>query len=164
MDDQLASGRSWVRADVVGTALFVLVEAVCVPLRAERFAQWTMGVVSMILFTIGVTTTLWAYVSALEVSRTREVGVANLFLLTGPTAPRPVKRAMSLALVVQVVVAVTGASVGIVGLADDDLNALAFGILVPMFGIGMNGMWSARYGSFGPRIAPTMRPSNRKIG
>jgi hypothetical protein len=164
MDEQPPAGRPWVRADLVGTALFVLVEAVCVPLRAERAAQWTVGVVSMILFTIGVVTTLWAYVSALELSRTREVGVANLFLLTGPTASRPVKRTMTLALVVQVVVAVTGASIGIAGLADDDLNALAFGILVPMFGIGMNGMWSARYGSFGPRITPSMRPSNRKIG
>lgn len=164
MDEQQGSGRQWVRANLVGTALFVLVEAVCVPLRDERGAQWTVGVVSMILFTTGVVTTLWAYVSALELSRTREVGVANLFLLTGPTAPRPVKRTMTLALVVNVVVAITGASIGIAGLADDDLNALAFGILVPMFGIGMNGMWSARYGSFGPRIAPSMRPSNRKIG
>jgi hypothetical protein len=164
MDDQQQRGRRWVLADVAGTALFVAVEAACVPLRGERVAQWTVGVVSMILFAIGVATTLWAYVSALEVSRTREVGVANLFLLTGPTAPTPVKRTMSLALAAQAVVAVAGASVGTVGLADDDLNALAFGILVPMFGLGMNGMWSARYGSFGPRIKPTMRPSNRKIG
>ena len=37
----------------------------------------------MVLFAIGVATTLWAYTRALERSRIEEVGVANLYLLTG---------------------------------------------------------------------------------
>jgi len=88
----------------------------------------------------------------LERSRTEEVGVANLFLLTGDTAPKDVKRAMTLALVVQVVAAFVGAIIGVTGLEEGDLNALAFGVLVPIFGIGMNGVWAARYGSYGPRV------------
>ena len=36
-------------------------------------------------------------------------------------------------------------------------------LLVPMFGIGMNGAWAARYGSFGPRLNPTTKPSHRRI-
>ena len=105
----------------------------------------------MALFTIGVATTLWAYTRALDRSRVEEVGVANLYLLTGDTAPKVVGRTMSLALVVQVVAALGGAWVGVVGLDKGQLNALAFGVLVPMFGIGMNGVWAARHGSYGPR-------------
>jgi hypothetical protein len=30
-------------------------------------------------------------------------------------------------------------------------SALAFGILVPMFGLGLSGRWGARYGHFDPR-------------
>jgi hypothetical protein len=70
---------------------------------------------------------------------------------------------MSLALAVQVVVALVGASIGAGGLQQGQLNALAFGVLVPMFGIGMNGLWAARYGSFGPRVLAAVRPDNRKI-
>jgi hypothetical protein len=121
-------------------------------------------VVSLVLFAAGIATSLLAYTSALERSRTEEVGVANLFLLTGDTAPKPVKRAMSAALAVQIVAAIIGASIGVSGLQDSQLNALAFGVLVPMFGIGMNGAWAARYGSYGPRVQPTAKPSNRKIG
>ncbi len=141
-----------VRGNLIGTAAFLVTLGIAVPLRDERFAQVLIGVVSGVLFAIGIATSLWAYTSALERSRTEEVGVANLFLLTGDTAPKDVKRAMTLALVVQVVAAFAGAIIGVTGLEEGDLNALAFGVLVPMFGIGMNGVWAARYGSYGPRV------------
>jgi hypothetical protein len=141
-----------VRGNLIGTAVFVLAVAVAIPFRTDRFGQVLIAVVSLVLFALGIATSLWAYTTALERSRAQEVGVANLFLLTGATAPKPVKRAMSLALLVQVVAALTGAIIGVVGLQQSDLNALAFGVLVPMFGIGMNGAWAARYGSYGPRV------------
>ncbi|MFM7685584.1 MAG: hypothetical protein ACKPDI_06625 [Actinomycetota bacterium] len=141
-----------VQTNVVGTSLFVVAEAVAVPLRAERLGQVLIAVVSLVLFAAGVATSLWAYAAALERSRTEEVGVANLYLLTGDTAPKPVKRTMSIALLVQVVVGLAGAGIGVAGLSKGDLNALAFGALVPMLGIGMNGAWAARYGSYGPRV------------
>ena len=141
-----------VQTNVVGTSLFVVAEAVAVPLRAERLGQVFIAVVSLVLFAAGVATSLWAYAAALERSRTEEVGVANLYLLTGDTAPKPVKRTMSIALLVQVVVGLAGAGIGVAGLSKGDLNALAFGALVPMLGIGMNGAWAARYGSYGPRV------------
>jgi len=153
-----------VRANFIGTAVFLVALAIAIPLRADRPGQVVIAVVSLVLFTIGIATSLWAYTTALERSRVEEVGVANLFLLTGDTAPKPVKRAMSLALAVQVVAALVGATVGVVGLQQSQLNALAFGVLVPMFGIGMNGAWAARYGSYGPRVTPAAKPSNRKIG
>jgi hypothetical protein len=147
-----------VRTNVIGTALFVVAEAVAVPMRADRFGQVLIAVVSLVLFAAGVATSLWAYAAALERSRSEEVGVANLYLLTGDTAPPKVKRTMSIALTVQVVVGLVGAIVGVAGLSEGDLNALAFGALVPMYGIGMNGAWAARYGSYGPRVPVPKAP------
>ncbi len=134
------------------------------PLRTERWAQFLIAIVSVVLFAIGVGSTLWAYASALERSRVEEIGVANLYLVTGTTAPTAVKRVLLGALVVQVLASFGAASVGVIGLKDSQLNALAFSVLVPMFGIGMNGAWAARYGSYGPRVTPAAKPSNRKIG
>jgi len=153
-----------VRADLFGTGVFVVALAIAVPLRTARWAQVLIAVVSVALFAVGIGTSLWAYAAALERSRVQEVGVANLYLLTGVTAPRSVKRALLSALVVQVLASFGAATVGVVGLDDSQLNALAFAVLVPMFGIGMNGAWAARYGSFGPRVNPAAKPSNRKIG
>lgn len=153
-----------VRANLAGTALFLVALAFAIPFRTHRAAQVLIVVVSLVLFAAGIASSLWAYTTALERSRSEEVGVANLFLLSGGTAPAPVKRAMSAALGVQIVMALIGASVGVAGLEENQLNALAFGVLVPMFGIGMNGAWAARYGSYGPRVNPTAKPSNRKIG
>lgn len=165
MTDDSASlpGGRVVRADIVGTAVFLTALAIAVPLKTRRPAQLLIGGVSMALFAIGVAATLWAYTRALDRSRVENVGVANLFLLTGETAPPVVKRTMSLALVVQIVAAVAGASFGVVGLNKGQLNALAFGVLVPMFGIGMNGIWAARFGSYGPRSGTAVLPPDRKI-
>lgn len=151
-------GSRLVRVNLVGTVAFVLAEGVAIPLRSERPAQVLVAVVSLVLFAMGVATALWAYTSALERSRVHEVGVANLFLLTGPTAPVAVRRRMTAALVVQVVLGLAGAIIGSIGLGATSLNALAFGVLVPMLGIGMNGAWAARYGSFGPRLERTRGP------
>jgi hypothetical protein len=157
------AGAGIVRYDIVGAAIFVVAMAVAVPLRNARSGQVLIAAVSMLLFAAGAATSLWAYAAALERSRTDNVGVANLFLLSGETAPLPVRRTMWLCLGVQIAVALAGAIIGVVGLDEGRLNALAFGVLVPMFGIGANGLWAARHGRYGPRIAPEERPSNRKM-
>jgi hypothetical protein len=163
MSNDTQPGARIVEFDLAGTAVFVVALAIAVPFRTHRFAQFLIGGVSMLLFAIGVVTTLWAYTRALERSRTEEVGVANLYLLTGPTAPPRVKRTMSVALALQIVAAVAGAWVGVVGLDKGDLNALAFGVLVPMFGIGVNGVWAARHGSYGPRVRQAVSADDHKI-
>ncbi len=156
-------GARVVRLDLVGTALFLIALAIAIPLKDQRSAQFLIGGVSMALFTIGVATTLWAYTRALDRSRVEEVGVANLYLLTGDTAPKVVGRTMSLALGVQVLAALGGAWAGMVGLDKGQLNALAFGVLVPMFGIGMNGVWAALHGSYGPRLGTAVSPTDHEI-
>lgn len=158
----ITSARA-VLADLVGTAAFVLVVAAGLLFQDERPAQVAVGAISMLLFATGAVTALWAYVSALDRSRVHEIGVANLYLLTGATAPTPVKRLMSALLATQVVVALAGAIVGAIGLSGSEVNALAFGILVPMFGIGLNGIWAVRHGTFGPRLDRGVQPSNRPI-
>ena len=156
-------GARVVRIDLAGTALFLIALAIAIPARTHRFSQFMIGGVSMVLFAIGVATTLWAYTRALDRSRVEEVGVANLFLLTGDTAPSSVGRTMKGALAIQVVAAIAGAWIGVVGLDKGQLNALAFGVLVPMFGIGMNGVWAALHGSYGPRVRRTVSPTDHEI-
>lgn len=162
-DHALHPGAPVVRFDLAGTAVFLAALAIAVPLRTHRFAQFLIGGVSMALFAVGVATTLWAYTRALDRSRVEEVGVANLYLLTGDTAPKTVGRTMSLALAVQVVAAIAGAWIGVVGLDKGQLNALAFGVLVPMFGVGMNGVWAARHGSYGPRVGRAVSRTDHEI-
>ena len=153
-----------VRFDVIGTLVFGLVVVVGMAFSDARPVQIMFGIVSMVLFTIGAVGCLWAYVSALERSRSDEIGVANLYLLTGPTAPTGIKRTMTLALAAQIVLSLTGAIVGAAGLSGNQVNALAFGILVPMFGLALNALWAVRHGHFGPRLEKSVQPSNRKIG
>jgi hypothetical protein len=162
-DSGVQPGARVVRIDLVGTAIFLVALAIAIPARSHRFAQFLIGGVSMALFAIGVATTLWAYTRALDRSRVEEVGVANLFLLTGDTAPRSVGRALKGSLAVQIVAAIAGAWIGVVGLDKGELNALAFGVLVPMFGIGMNGVWAALHGSYGPRVREAVSPTDHEI-
>jgi hypothetical protein len=163
MNSRIVPGWRWVRLDLVGTATFCLFIVFGVPLADHRPMQIAVGVVSMTLFAIGAAGGLWAYIAALERSRVDEIGVANLFLLTGRTAPASVKHLMSVLLTLQVVVAFAGAIIGATGLGKNEVNALAFGILVPMFGIGVNGIWAVRHGTFAPRLDRTVQPSNRSI-
>jgi hypothetical protein len=164
IDDEMPQpGAKVVAFDLTGTAVFLAALGVAVPFRNHRFAQFLIGGASMVLFAVGVATTLWAYTRALDRSRVEEVGVANLYLLTGTTAPRPIARTMSACLGTQVVAAIAGAWIGVVGLDKGQLNALAFGVLVPMFGVGMNGVWAARHGSYGPRVGRAVSPTDRKM-
>jgi hypothetical protein len=71
-----------------------------------------------------------------------------LYLLTNKVAPKPVRWRLWAALAVQCVVAVTAASVR-------PFTTAAFSVLVPMLGLGLNGLWAARHGTFGPRVVPT---------
>jgi hypothetical protein len=157
-------GHRWVRADIVGTAVFLVVLAVALPRRDERPAQVAFGVVSMMLFAIGAFGCLWAYVSALERSRVDEIGVANLYLLTGPTAPTDVRRRLLGCLAAQMVFALAGAIIGAIGLRGSQVNAMAFGILVPMYGLAMNSLWSVRHGRFGARLERRSRAGTEATG
>ena len=74
--------------------------------------------------------------------------MASLYLLTNRVAPNDVRIRLLGALGVQSVTAVTVAAVR-------PFTTAAFAVLVPMFGLGLNGLWAARHGTFGARIRPT---------
>lgn len=156
-------GAPLVRLDATGTAIFALAVVVALVRPDWYGAQVAVAVVSLVLFAVGVGASIWAYAVALDRSRTDEIGVANLYLLTGSTAPPSTKRTCSVLLAAQVVVSFAGAVAGLATLDGTDTNTLAFGVLVPMFGIGVNGVWAARYGSFGPRGDRAAAPDNRRI-
>jgi hypothetical protein len=142
----------WLRAAIAGTAAIAVATLVTLPWRTERPMQIAYAATSMVLFAVGVVGCLWSYVSALERSRVDEIGVANLYLLTGPTAPRRVKRVLVGCFAAQVVLALVGGIVGAAGLSGTQVNVLAFGSLVPMYGLAINSLWAVRHGRFGPRV------------
>ena len=136
-------GRRLIQCSIVGTAVFTVVSVVEVIVLT-----WTRPVavaVDLVLFLIGCILFLGAYALAIGRSRTEEIGVASLYFLTNRVAPNSVRVRLWAALAVQCVVAVTAASVR-------PFTAAAFSVLVPMFGLGVNGLWTARYGTFGPRL------------
>ena len=141
MDRDPTTPGGWlVRGSWVGTAVFI-VTAVAAALSES--VEGPFVIVSVVLFGIGIVAFLGAYATAVSRSRYDAMGIGGLFFLQ-KSAPRPVQLSMMGALTVQVVVAFAVASVRV-------FTPLAFGILVPMFGLGMAGLWGARHGEFEPR-------------
>jgi hypothetical protein len=103
-------------------------------------------VVALTLFALGCVAFLWGFAVAVGRSRTDEIGIGGLFFLAGDTAPAVVRRRLLTALAIQVVVAFATAAVR-------PFTSLAFGILVPVFGLGVTGLWGARHGTFPRRRA-----------
>jgi hypothetical protein len=131
-----------IRASWLGTALFVAVAlaAAAVPDTLAVVAV----IVDLVLFGAGCVAFAATLLRAAARSRTDEISLAGLWWLTG-TAPAPVRRALLGAFGVQVVVALATASAR-------PFTGLAFGILVPVYGLGLAGLWAARRGSFPSRV------------
>ncbi len=137
-------GAGIVNAAWLGTGLLTGTSA------ASALAPDTFGmlhaVLSCTLFAVGTGALLWAYALGITRSRTDEVSLAGLFFLGGDAAPQEVRRPLRLALLVQVVAVVVAASIR-------PYTEVAFGILAPMYGLGLMGAWGGRHGRFGPRRA-----------
>jgi hypothetical protein len=139
-----SAGTQIVRASWVGTVLFVVVSAAAAtdPDRlGGAFAALAVGYLA-----VGIVLFLVTLVVAASRSRTDAIGIGGLFFLQG-SAPRPVQIQLLASFAVEVVVAFAAASARI-------YTPLAFALLVPMYGLGLSGLWGARYGTFGPRSAP----------
>ena len=130
------------RVDVAATASLTLLAAGAV--LSPDVVGVVLAVVSGLLFTVGVVTFLWAYAVALGRSRTESLSVASVFLLTDDVVAPRVRRILRWCLVVQIVVVVAAASFR-------PFTVVAFGILAPLFGLGVAGLVGARTGRFGPR-------------
>ena len=109
-----------------------------------------------ILFLVGLGTFTAAYLLAIGRSREDAIGMGGLYFLAG-SAPRRVQRHLLGAAAVQTLTATVTASIGIAAIEGDASNPLAFGFLVPLFGLGLAGLWGARFGVFAPRPPDTPR-------
>ena len=148
-----------VRFNIVATLFFAIVAIVSAVVFDDLF-RVVIVVVSLSLFAVGVATFLLGFFAAVQLSREREISVTQLFFLTGSVADRSVKLAMSVCLAVQTTVGIAAA----IARPSTDGKAgsvLAFGVLVPMLGLGLNGLWASRHGAFDERTAPDQAPDGQ---
>jgi hypothetical protein len=148
MNEQEPPGRRIIQASWIGTAVFTVlaVGASAVP---DVLAA-VSAVLDLVLFAVGFLAFCWSLLRAADRSREEELSVAGLWFLAGGSAPGSVQRALLIPLGIQVVVAVATAAVR-------PFTPLAFGILVPLYGLALTGVWGAAFGSFGPRRMPERR-------
>lgn len=138
-----------VRSNILFTGVFTVLTLVAAWLFTPGLRGMIVAV-DLAMFAIGCFAFIWSYFSAVQRSRADEISVAGLFALTGGVAPRRITMVMNSCLSAQVVVGLIGA---IVRSSTDGRagSTLAFGVLVPIFGLGLNGLWSSRLGVFPPR-------------
>ncbi len=140
-------GAEVVRVDVAGTILFVVTAAAAVV--SDGFLRDLFVGVSLVLFAVGTVVMAAGILRAIGRSRYEAISVADLFLLTG--APRPIRWWLQSCVAVQVVGSFVAAGMR-------PFTGVAFGILVPIFGLAASGWWSARYGTFGERSGTGAQP------
>jgi len=132
-------GASW-----AGTAVFVAT-AGAADVSPERFEPVALGVAGT-LFAAGCAIFVWAFLLMAARSRTERLELAQVWFLTGPPTPTTVRRSLLGALAVQVVA-------GLVTAGVRPYTSLAAGVLVPMYGLGLCGLWAGRHATFPARRA-----------
>lgn len=146
-------GRSIVRLNGASTVVFV-VTAIAATVFFDQPWKTVAVIACLACFSVGVVAFLWGYWSAVQRSRTDDISVAALYFLIDGCAPASVASRMNVLLAVQVVCGIVTALLR--SQTDGEPGStLAFGILVPMLGLGLNGLWGARHGSFRARAGET---------
>jgi len=125
----------------VGTVVFVLT-AVAAAIHPDGLDVVSMAV-AIVLGVAGCAAFARAFVLMAARSRYEELSVAGVYFLLG-SAPRAVQVRLLGDLAAQVVVGLATASAR-------PYSPLAFGVLVPVFGLGMCGLWGTTAGRFPPR-------------
>ena len=132
-----------VRASYAGTLLFTVIAVLAAATNADPIVVAAV-IVDVALFAAGCGAFVLTLVRAADRSRTDELSVAGIWWLAG-SAPADVRLPLLGSFGVEVVVALVTASVR-------PFTGLAFGILVPTYGLGLAGLWAARLGKFPPRV------------
>lgn len=149
------TGEGIVRASWAATTVFSAVSAVAV--FVEGTPRVAATAVDVSLFVLGVGVFGWAYAVAVTRSREVEMGIGGLFFLAGDVADGAPRRHLRWSLALQVGVALVAASVR-------PYTVLAFGVLVPVLGLALMGLWGARHGRFGPRASADSGSTLRRHG
>ncbi len=145
------AGSGIIRLSVGGTVAFVAATAVA-SFVDRHAADLANLVVSGVCFLGGSLAFAVGFLRAVGRSRTEDVDIAGVVYLTG-SAPTPVRRVLLGAWFVQIAAAT--ASVFAV--------QPPFGVMAPVWGIGLITVWGSRYGVFPPRPPPVgpQRRSNQ---
>lgn len=130
-----------IKASWIGTVVFG-VTATAAAIDPDLFAEVALAV-ALVLFFVGCVVFLAAFLKAVGRSREVDIGIGGLYFLAG-SAPRDVQLHLLGSLGAEVVIAFATASAR-------PFTSLAFGMLVPVYGLGCAGLWGARYGTFSPR-------------
>lgn len=137
-----------VRINILGTGAFV-VSAIVAAVVFTPIVRAIGVIVALLLFAVGVACFIWGYFTAVQRSRYDNISVTSLFLLLGEVSSIKIRRLMNGCLIMQGLV---GLITALTRTSTDGRSGstLAFGVLVPLFGLGLNGLWSSRHGSFSP--------------
>lgn len=141
-------GTGIIRSAVLGTALFSVVTLLAIVVPAARIVAVAIDV---LLLVAGSGIYLLGWGVAAGRSRDCEIRLWNLILLED-IAPNRVRAWLLGAVAVQILVAAATCWIA---------DALAFGWLVPVWGLAHCEYWGARYGAFLPR-EPQEPPSRRR--
>lgn len=135
-------GAAIVKADLAGTLALLLVTVFAALSDADAVTVANL-VVAGALFVGGCATFAVGFVRAAGRSRLEVLDLAGLFYLTG-SAPRSVRRVMLGSWFAQIAVAAASVVVA----------RPPFGVMAPVFGIGLLTLWAARHGKFPVRPLP----------
>jgi hypothetical protein len=128
-----------VKPAVWSTVMFAIASVFAVTSKA---AFPFVAIFDMVLFVLGCLVFVRTFLTAAQRSRTEELTVAGIWLLSGQD--RLIQRWLLGCMIAQAVIAVVAASIR---------PYTAFGILVPTFGLALCGLWAVRSGSFPPRAS-----------
>jgi hypothetical protein len=141
VDGDVEAGATIVNVSWAGTGVF-LGGAIAAALAPDLF-RLPFAVLSVLLFVVGCAAFLGAFVRAVQRSRREEIAIGGVYFLSG-SAPRVVRQRLLLSFGLEVLAAVVAAGVR-------PYTAVAFGVLAPVFGLGLAGLWGARHGDFPAR-------------
>lgn len=136
-----APGRGVVQIDALGTAAFVVVTGLA-SVWVHDFANLANLAISGFLFVGGCLAFTVGFLRAVGRSEGEDVDIAGVVYLTG-SAPRRVRRAMLGLWFVQIATA---------GLSVFTVHP-PFGVMAPVWGVGLLTVWASRYGTFPSRPA-----------
>lgn len=146
-------GNGIVRTNEGLTALFAVTSVVAAIVFDQPWKVIAV-VVCLVSFSVGVVAFLWGYWTAVQRSRHDNIAVASLYFLADKSAPKSVAVRMNTLFGAQIFI---GLATALLRSSTDGKagSTLAFGILVPVLGLGLNGLWGAQNGEFPPRITGT---------
>ena len=137
------AGERLVRTDAVVTAVFVLVGVVAA-IWPRPVTAYPAAALAGVVAVAGCVAFGWGYLLAIGRSRHETIDLPGLFWLKG-TAPPAARRTLIGLLWVQV-----GAALAVA--AARPYTVLAFGVLAPLWGLGVITLWAGKHGRF-PRKA-----------